>query len=189
MNICVYGAASDKIDNIYISAGEALGETLAEKGHTVVFGGGAAGMMGAVARGSKRRGGRLIGISPSFFNVDGILYENCDEFYYTETMRERKQMLEEKSDGFLVTPGGIGTFDELFEILSLRQLGRHGKPILLYNINGYFDQLIKMLQNAVDQSFMKKENLSLFTAENDPEKATAFFENYSAKVNTADSLR
>ncbi len=180
MNICIYGAASDLIDKSYIAAGEALGEVIAAKGHKIVFGGGAEGMMGAVARGCKRRSGYLIGISPSFFKVDGVLYDKCDEFYYTETMRERKQLLEEKSDGFLVTPGGIGTFDELFEILSLRQLGRHSKPILLFNVNGYFDPLLKMLQNAVNQNFVKKDNLSLLAAESEPEKAVEYLEHYRA---------
>lgn len=189
MNICIYGAASDLIDKSYIAAGEALGEVLAERGHKIVFGGGAEGMMGAAARGCKRRSGYLIGISPSFFKVDGVLYDRCDEFYYTETMRERKQLLEEKSDGFLVTPGGIGTFDELFEILSLRQLGRHRKPILLFNVNGYFDPLLSLLQNAVDQGFVKKENLSLLASESDPEKAVEYFESYRAQDGNAAEYR
>lgn len=189
MNICVYGAASELIAKSYIHSGEILGETLAQRGHTIVFGGGAAGMMGAVARGCKRRGGKLIGISPRFFKVDGVLFKNCDEFYYTETMRERKQLLEEKSDGFLVTPGGIGTFDEFFEILSLRQLNRHNKPILLYNINGYYDPIIEMLKSASRQGFLKPENLSLFGLESSPEKAIEYFENYSVDEHSIEYFR
>lgn len=189
MNICIYGAASELIDKSYIEAGELLGEVIARRGHSVVFGGGAEGMMGAAARGCKRAGGRLIGISPSFFKVDGVLYDNCDEFYYTETMRQRKQLLEEKSDGFIVTPGGIGTFDELFEILSLRQLKRHSKPILIYNINGYYDPMLAMLNNAAQQNFMKKENLSLISVEAEPEKALEYFEGYKADEKTIEQLR
>ena len=114
MKFCVYGASSDAIDSSYIEAGEKLGEGLALRGHGVVFGGGAAGMMGAVARGVYSGGGELIGVAPTFFNVDGVLYEHCTDFVYTETMCERKQIMEEYSDGFIVTPGGIGTYDEFF---------------------------------------------------------------------------
>ena len=189
LNICVYGAASDLIDSSYRSAGEALGEALAAHGHRVIFGGGAAGMMGAVARGAKRRGGELTGISPTFFRVDGALFGDCDDFLYTETMRERKRLLEEQSDGFLVTPGGIGTLDELFEILSLRQLGRHRKPILLYNINGYFDPLLALLRDAARQRFIKEENLSLLAVEADPESAVRYFETYTARTDAISDYR
>ena len=179
MNICVYGAASDLIHPEFIKSGEALGEALALNGHSIVFGGGAEGMMGAVARGAERHNGYILGISPSFFKVDGVLFDRCSEFIYTETMRERKQLLEEKSDGFIVTPGGIGTFDEFFEILALRQLRRHDKPILLYNIRGYFDPIIEMIHSAAQQKFMKEKNLSLFGIADTPQKAIEYFENYS----------
>jgi uncharacterized protein (TIGR00730 family) len=118
-----------------MSETQELGRVLAQKGYTLVFGGGAQGLMGAAARGFKEMNGRIIGIAPTFFmNVDGVLYDQCSQFIYTETMRERKQLMEEHSDAFLVTPGGIGTFEEFFEILTLKQLGRHTKPILIYNI-------------------------------------------------------
>ena len=116
MNICVYGAASDEIADIFKNAGEALGESLARRGHSLIFGGGASGMMGAVARGADRAGGNIISVAPSFFDIDGILYPQCTEYIFTETMRERKQILEDRSDAFIVSPGGIGTFDEFFEI-------------------------------------------------------------------------
>lgn len=178
MNICIYGAASDLIDSSYLLAGEKLGEALAKKGYKIVYGGGSEGMMGAVARGSKSNGGYLIGISPSFFKVDGDLYDNCDEFIYTETMRERKKLLEDKSDAFIVTPGGFGTFDEFFEVIALRQLKRHTKPILLYNLNGYFNPLIEMLQSAVKQNFIKKQSMELFGVCDTPEDAIKYFEQY-----------
>ena len=146
-------------------------------------------MMGAVARGAKRKNGEIIGISPSFFKVDGVLFEGCTDFIYTETMRERKQLLEEKSDAFIVTPGGIGTFDEFFEILSLRQLGRHNKPILLYNINGYWEPLITMLKFSAEENFMKKSNLSLFGVADNPQDALIYFENYSADTKNIEYFR
>lgn len=161
MKICLYGASSNTIDKLYIEVTEKLGEELARRGHTLIFGGGAAGLMGAAARGATRFSGEIIGISPKFFDVDGVLYDKCTDFIYTETMRERKQLLEDMSEGFIVAPGGPGTFDELFETLALRQLGLHNKPIAVFNINGYYNPLGEMLKNAFDGNFMTKEILEL----------------------------
>ena len=119
MKICVYGAASSEIDQSFIEAGKELGRKMVERGHSLVFGGGSNGMMGAVARGVDEANGNIIGIAPAFFETEGsegISYKNCTEFIHTETMRERKRLLDEKSDAFVITPGGIGTFDEFFEI-------------------------------------------------------------------------
>ncbi len=162
MNICVYGAASDSIGAIYKNAGEQLGEEMARRGHALIFGGGAAGMMGAAARGMSRGGGHITGIAPSFFNVDGVLFPECDEYIFTETMRERKQKLESMSDGFVISPGGVGTFDEFFEILTLRQLNRHQKPMAILNTEGYYEYMLAMMKNAVDQHFMTPLNFDLF---------------------------
>ncbi|MEE0896365.1 MAG: TIGR00730 family Rossman fold protein [Acutalibacteraceae bacterium] len=161
MRLCLYGASSNLIDKKYIEATEKLGEEMAKRGHTLVFGGGANGLMGAAARGATKAGGEILGISPKFFDVDGVLYDKCTEFIYTETMQERKHLLVTKSDGFIVMPGGPGTFDELFETLSLRQLGIHNKPIAVFNIDGYFDPLGQMLKNAYDGNFMTEEILQL----------------------------
>ena len=132
MNICVYGAASKNIDPKYTDAGYDLGLKLAKRGHGLVFGGGNGGMMGAVARGAHDGGAHIIGIAPSFFNIDGVLYPHSDEIIYTETMRQRKQKMEDMSGAFIVTPGGIGTFEEFFEILTLKQLAQviHPHPTI-----------------------------------------------------------
>lgn len=179
MKICIYGASSNAIDKSFLDAGELLGKTIAENNHSVVFGGGAAGLMGAVARGAYSKNGEIIGICPSFFNVDGALFENCTEMIYTETMRERKQLLEEMSDAFVITPGGIGTFDEFFEIYTLRQLGVHKKPIVIYNTNGYYDSLIDMLNNAIDKSFMPNTNMDLLFISDNPKEIINHIENYN----------
>lgn len=181
MNICVYGASSSEVDNIYITATEELGEKMALRGHALVFGGGANGMMGAAARGVYRQGGQIIGIAPSFFNVDGVLFENCTEFYYPETMRERKKMLEDKSDAFVISPGGIGTLDEFFEILTLKQLGRHKKPIAVFNVNGHFDDLKSMLEGLAHKKFMSKECLELCPFFSDADSLLDFIENYKSQ--------
>ena len=189
MNICIYGSASDLIDPEYLKAGELLGKTIAHHSHGIVFGGGAEGMMGAVARGAEGENGKIIGVAPSFFKVDGVLFDRCTEFIYTETMRERKKILEDRSDGFIVTPGGIGTFDEFFEILSLRQLNRHKKPILLYNVLGYFNPIIEMLKSASDANFMKQANLSLFAVADNPEDAIEYMENFIAQNSSIEDYR
>lgn len=179
MNLCIYGASSNEIDKSFIDAGEQLGRAIAQKNHTVVFGGGAAGLMGAVARGAHSEHGNIIGISPSFFNVDGALFTQCTEMIYTKTMRERKQLLDEKSDAFIITPGGIGTFDEFFEIYTLRQLATHKKPIVIYNTNGYYNPLIDMLNNAINQKFMPSTNLDLLFISDNPTKIIEYIENYN----------
>ena len=179
MKICIYGASSNAIDKSFLDAGELLGEALAQNNHAVVFGGGAAGLMGAVARGAHKKRGEIVGICPSFFNVDGALFENCTEMIYTETMRERKQLLEEMSDAFIITPGGIGTYDEFFEIYTLRQLGVHKKPIAIYNTNGYYNSLIDMLDNAINKNFMPNTNMDLLFISDNAQEIINHIENYN----------
>ena len=180
MNICLYGASSSSVAKAYINPTEALGEKMADRGHTLIFGGGAAGLMGAAARGAYSHGGKIIGVVPSFLNVDGILFDNCDELIFTDTMRERKQLMEEKSDAFVMTPGGLGTFDEFFEILTLKQLGRHSKPVAVFNINGYFDSLVAQLNNAVYKQFMTPEALELCLFTDNADKLINYLEDGAA---------
>lgn len=181
MNICLYGASSDDIAKSYITATEDLGRKIALKGHSLVFGGGALGLMGAAARGTVSCGGKVIGVAPSFFQVDGILFNQCTEFIYTETMRQRKEILENKSDAFIMVPGGPGTFDEFFEILTLKQLGQHRKPIAVFNINGYYDDLYKFLESAVEKKFMSRECLNLAFFSNSADKIIEYLENYDSE--------
>ncbi len=177
MKICVYGAASNAIGKTFLDAGHELGEKLAKRGHSLVFGGGNSGMMGAAARGTHDGGGHITGIAPSFFNVDGILYPLNDEIIYTETMRQRKQKMEEMSDGFIVSPGGIGTFEEFFEILTLKQLGRLSKPIAILNTDGYYDSLLEMLRHTAETNFMSEKNFSLFFVSDDIDRVLDYIEN------------
>lgn len=178
MKICVYGASSSTIDKSFIDAGEALGRAIAERGHTVVYGGGAEGMMGAAARGAKEKNGEIVGIAPSFFQVDGSLFDACTEFVYTENMRQRKELLETRSDAYIVTPGGAGTYDEFFEIFTLRQLNRHTKAIAILNINGYFDPLIALLENAIEKNFMTEANRKLYFVSASIEETLDYLESY-----------
>lgn len=176
MNICVYGASSTAIAKSYINPVEELGKKIAGLGHSVVFGGGNNGLMGAIARGVYAGGGKIIGVSPAFFNVDGVLFEKCTEMIYTETMSRRKELMMEYADAFLVVPGGPGTLDEFFETLTLKQLGKHNKPILVYNLNGYYDQLIAQLDTCVDRQFMEEKNMSLFHVFNRADKIITYLQ-------------
>lgn len=179
MNICVYGASSESIDEIYRNAAFELGAAIAKSDHALVYGGGANGVMGAAAKGANSENGKIIGIAPSFFTVDGVLYGGCTEFIYTETMRERKKLLEDKSDAFVVAPGGIGTYDEFFEILTLKQLKKHNKPIAIFNVNGYYDSMLNMLSKTAENNFMRKKSLQLFKAFSSVEEMLEYIENYN----------
>ncbi len=161
MNVCVFGASSDRIPNEYLSAAKRFGESVARRGHTLYFGGGAHGVMGEAARGAVFGGGALVGVAPSFFDVGDTLFRDCTDFIYTETMRERKAVLEDAADAFAVLPGGIGTYEEFFEVLVLCQLGQMKKPIAVYNVNGCFDTLEKLVSDTVKNGFMDEKNLAL----------------------------
>ena len=177
MVICVYGASSEIVDKKYIEASEEMGKALAKREHDIVFGGGRQGLMGGVSRAALSAGNvKVTGVAPTFFDIPGILEKHCTDFIYTETMRERKQIMEEMSDAFIVLPGGIGTFEEFFEILTLKQLGRHAKPIAIFNAYGYYDDLIAMLEKTSDEKFMKEECLKIFKAFLDIEELLDYVE-------------
>ena len=180
MKICVYGASSTELDKSYLDDGALLGKLMSNRGHSLVFGGGANGLMGAVAVGVHNGGGHITGVAPSFFDVDGILYEHCDEFVKTETMRERKKIMEDLSDAFVVTPGGVGTYEEYFEILTAKQLGLHNKPIAILNTNGYYNAMQDMLEIGKRDKFLKSATLELYKICNTPEEVLDYIENYNA---------
>lgn len=164
MNICVFGAASSEIDKKYMNAVENLCEKLAIDGNNLVFGAGGQGLMGAAARGFKKGKAHIVGVIPEFFkeaNIEAI-YDNCDELIYTESMRERKATMEEKADAFLVAPGGIGTFEEMFEVLTLKQLGRHNKPIVIYNYEGYYNDLKALIDYSISEGFIREACKTLY---------------------------
>ena len=179
MRICIYGAASNDIRESYITETEKVGALLAHHGHILVFGGGASGLMGAAARGFHSKGAEIIGVAPSFFNVDGVLFPHCTEMIYTETMRERKETMENLSDAFLVAPGGIGTLEEFFEVLTLKQLGRHNKPIAVLNAEGYYTPMLDLLRHTAREGFMREVNLSLVRECHTAEEVLTYFETYA----------
>ena len=182
MNICVFGASSDDISKSYMDIVYDLGMKLAERGHSLIFGAGAQGLMGACARGTKTAGGKITGIAPAYFNADGILYDKCTELIFTESMRERKYTMEEMSDAFIMVPGGVGTFEEFFEVLTLKQLGRHGKAIVIYNINNYFDSFVNMLDECAAKGFMQGATNEIYEVMTDADAVLDYIEAYEPEV-------
>ena len=164
MNICVFGAASKTINEKYTVPVENMGEYLAKHGHNLVFGAGSTGEMGAASRGFKKGGGCIHGVVPRFFkeSLNEFVNWDCDELTLTETMRERKGVMEDLSDAFIITPGGAGTFEEFFEVLTLKQLGRHRKPIAIYNIDGYYDHMVGAIKYSIQTEFIKPNCEKLF---------------------------
>ncbi len=178
MKICVYGAASPTIDDIYKEKVEELGKSMVSRGHSLVFGGGIHGLMGAVAKGVHSAGGNILGVVPSFF-IDEEIEAICDfsnELILTETMRERKQIMEDNSDAFIVVPGGIGTFEEFFEILTLKQLCRHNKPIVIYNVENYYEDINMVMEQAIKKNFVKENCLELYQVTDDLDKVFNYIE-------------
>ena len=173
MRICIFGASSRELAQKYYTEAEELGRLIASEGHTLVFGGGDGGLMGACARGVTACGGECIGIAPRYFDEPGILYSGCTRLEFTDTMRERKARMEAESDAVIVLPGGVGTFEEFFEILTLKQIGRLHKPIAVLNTHGYYEGLLAMLRHATAEGFMTRGCLELFALVDTPEAALA----------------
>ena len=182
MKITVYGGASPFVNQKYLDTAYELGKELAKRGHSLVYGGGARGLMGAVARGVHEEQGHILGISPRIFEtVDGELFEKCNEFIFTDSMRERKFLLEENGDAFVVTPGGAGTFEELFEAFTLKQLQQHNKAIVIFNMDGYYNTMHQLLNEAIEQRFIREANLELFVVLNTVQEVLDYLENYKPK--------
>ena len=178
MKICIYGASSPHLSAEYYEAGRELGRLMGRHGHGMVFGGGCEGLMGAVVKGLAEEGGESIGIAPTFFAEKGVLFEGCTRFIWTETMRERKQKMEELSDAFVMTPGGIGTLEEFFEVLTLKQLGRHNKPIAVLNTRGIYDDLIRQMERYREEGFVNPSVLEIYKVFREPAELLDWLEHY-----------
>lgn len=150
MNICLFGAANDKIESCYKTEVERMCENLAKNGHDLVFGGGATGCMGAAARGFYKGGGEIFGYVPYFIADNDVepVFEKCTKLIYTDSINVRKELMESNADVFLVVPGGIGTMEEFFEILVAKSLKQHSKRIILLNANDYYHEVLEFINNA-----------------------------------------
>ena len=164
--ICVFGSSSENIDRTYLEVAEQLGSFLAKKNCGVIFGAGKYGVMGAVARGVRKENGALLGVSPDFFVELNVLVEDYGELVLKKTMRERKALMEDKADAFVICAGGIGTLEEFFEVITLKQLGRHSKPIIILNTLGFYDPMLDMIEQSVAQKFMSPNVHKLYSVAN-----------------------
>jgi uncharacterized protein (TIGR00730 family) len=153
-SLCVYCASSDRLEPKYYEAATLVGQGIAARGWTLVYGGGRSGLMGAVARGAKQAGGRVVGVIPEFMKARELAYTEADELISVLTMRERKMLMETRADGFVALPGGWGTLEELLEILTLAHLDALRKPVVIFNQDGYYDELLALFDRIVREKFM-----------------------------------
>lgn len=168
--IAVFCGSSEGNDTKIISEAKALGRTLANEQITLVYGAAKIGIMGNIAQSSLDHHGKVIGVIPEFLKMKEVVHLGLSELITTENMHERKLKMHEISDGFITLPGGFGTFEELFEIITWAQLGLHQKPIGLLNINGFYDDLISMLETMVSKGFLKLDNLELLIVDNNVDR-------------------
>lgn len=159
-NICVYCSSSNLVENSYFEIATSLGEKIAKRGKALVFGGSNVGLMKAVANATRENGGEIISIIPEIFK--DRVYKDSDEIHITKDLRDRKALMDKKSDAFVTLPGGFGTLDELIENLTLKQLGFHEKPIFILNVNNFFDKLLLQFETAYNQEFTSRDCSKLY---------------------------
>jgi hypothetical protein len=176
--VTVYCSSSKKVAPVYFTAARDLGRGIARCGWNLVYGGNHIGCMGALADGARTAGGKVIGITPQLLVDKGIADEQCDELVVTKGMRQRKALLEQRGDAFVAMPGGIGTLDEIFEILVGRYLGYHDKPIVLLNVERYYAPLLEMLRHGLDQKFIRDGTTNLLFVADDIEAALAYLKSH-----------
>lgn len=160
-SICVYCSSSDHIDPAFRGPAKALGTLIGQRGDQLIYGGGSVGLMGEVARSVHAAGGKVVGVIPQSLTTAEIAYHNADELIVTDTMRERKQIMDERADAFVVLPGGFGTLEELAEILVLKILGYTDRPLIIVNPDGFYDPLVELFNHFVEHKFAKPKHLAM----------------------------
>jgi uncharacterized protein (TIGR00730 family) len=168
-SICVYCGSAADVAQPYKDAAVSLGRLAAEQGIEIVYGGGRVGLMGLVADAALAAGGRVTGIIPRHIVEMEVAHRTLTELVVVETMHQRKQMMADRADAFAILPGGLGTLDEAFEILTWKQLGLHDKPIIVVNIAGYWDPLLALVRHGVGEGFIRPRHAGLFTDVSDIE--------------------
>lgn len=174
--VCIYCASSTRIDRVYTEAASQLGQMLAEKHIGIVNGAGSIGLMRAVSDAALQAGGKVTGVIPEFMVEEGWHHEGLTELRVTATMHERKQLMAELGDGVIALPGGCGTLEELLEIITWKQLGLYLNPIVILNVNHFFDPLLDMLKRAVDERFMRMEHAAIWQVAYTPKEAIELLE-------------
>jgi len=182
LSICVFCSSSDAVDDIYTTEAHHLGTLMALRGHRLVYGGTNAGMMRVVASAMKSAGGSVTGVIPEKIYNHGRAFDAADELIVTKDLRERKATMEQRSDAFIALPGGIGTLEEALEIMTLRQLQLHEKPLVFLNTAGYFEPLFSMLRTMAMQRFMKPDYAKLYCVTTNAYDAILAIETFSPDV-------
>lgn len=165
--ICVFCGSSEGNDQVIVHSAELLGKTLANRDMTLVYGAAKIGIMGILAKSVLDHHGKVIGIIPEFLKKKEVVHLGLTELITTQNMHDRKLRMQQESDGFIALPGGMGTLEELFEILTWSQLGLHSKPIGLLNVNHFYDDLLQLLENMVRKGLLKMENFNLLLVDHD----------------------
>lgn len=170
-NICVYSASSTQIDSVYFKAAQELGYLLAQRHINLINGAGCLGLMCSISDATLAAGGTVTGVIPRFMVEQGWHHKGLTKLIETETMHERKRTMADLSDGVIALPGGCGTLEELLEIITWKQLGLYLKPIVILNINGFYNPLLQMLEQAIDEKFMRPEHGNIWQVASTPEEA------------------
>ena len=170
-NVCVYSASSTKIAPVYFAMAEELGRLLASRGINLINGAGSIGLMAATSNAALEAGGTVTGVIPRFMVEQNWHHTGLTRLVETETMHERKQLMADMSDGVIALPGGCGTMEELMEIITWKQLGLYLKPIVILNIDGFYDPLLEMLQRAIEGNFMRAEHKNIWQVATSPQEA------------------
>jgi uncharacterized protein (TIGR00730 family) len=178
--ITVFCGSSSGTEEFYTSQATLLGETLAKRNIELVYGGAYVGLMGAVADGVLNQGGKVIGVLPNFLSSKEIAHKDLTQLILVETMHERKTKMNDLCDGVIALPGGFGTLDELFEMLTWAQLGLHKKPIAILNVDGYYDALIVFVQTMVEKGLLKEVNQQMLLVSDTIDELLDKMENYVA---------
>ncbi|MCD6064108.1 MAG: family Rossman fold protein [Flavipsychrobacter sp.] len=179
-SIVVFCGSSEGYQECHRETAYGLGNILAERGYRVVYGGAKIGLMGAVADGALDKGGNVVGVIPHFLRTKEVTHEGLTELVLTDTMHDRKLKMHELSDGVITLPGGWGTMEEMFEMLTWGQLGLHKKPMGILNINGYYDSLKGLADTMVNEGFLKQEIRDMLLFSDSIEELLELMENYVA---------
>ena len=169
--VCVYCASSTKVDKVYFDMAEQLGKLLAQRNIRLVNGAGCIGLMRSVSDAVLSSGGEVTGVIPKFMVEQGWHHSGLTELIEVESMHERKQLMANLSDAVIALPGGIGTLEELLEIITWKQLGLYLNPVIILNVKGYFDPLLTMLERAVEENFMRPQHKEIWSVVQTPEEA------------------
>lgn len=178
MNICVFSSSSNAINDIYFKEAQNLGKLIAKGNHTLVNGGANVGLMETVTVSAKEGGAKTIGIIPELLRDRSLVSDSSHEVIVTQNMHDRKAKMREISDAFIALPGGFGTLEEILEVITLRQLSYHTKPIVFINTNGFFNHLFKQFEVSYGESFAKEIYRNLYFIANNAEEAFEYIKNY-----------